>query len=202
MFALPVLVALLVGQPFPGDEPPRILRGIRAGAGALALLDVDGIAPTAEAGVELVPSDRVSLRLMAGAAVRYGWGTFYLAPDVAWRPLQREGGFVPYVAAGVHAGTINITPGALDLGPRALRSAAGAAPGPGEGPGDPLAGRASPAGESPLEFTLGPQASVGAELQLGDRTRVDLALRYTMLRWDGDVYNGFGFVLTFLGPSR
>jgi hypothetical protein len=202
MFALPVMIALLAAQPFAAeDEVSPLLRGFRAGGGGLAILDVDGIAPTAEAGLELVPSDRLSVRLMAGAAVRVGWGAFYLAPDVAFRPLQREGGFVPYVAAGLHVGVLNLEH-AVDQDSAVARAAVGGVSGPGDGGGAPLAAGAAPAGPSPLAFTVGPQATAGFELQVTEAMRVDVGLRYTMLRWDGDFYNALGLVLTFLGPAR
>jgi hypothetical protein len=174
------------------DESAPTQREFRAGAGAMTVLDVDGVAPAAEVGLELEPWAPLGLRFTFGAAMRVGWGSVYLAPELVYRVLPR-GAFSPYLTAGVQAAVLNLTKDALGV-PDVAESRAAATGAP-VSP-DPTGGGTGP---SPLRFSAGPQAGIGVSFPLAG-TVVDVGGRYNLQFWDGQAYSGFAILLTVVGP--
>jgi hypothetical protein len=176
-----------------GDVPPAPdSREFRAGGGATTFVDVDGVAPTAEIGLELPRWRYVGVRFTFGTALRVGWGTVYLAPEAVFRILPREARVSPYLTAGLQAAALNITKSARGL-PDLAESRAAATGNPIE-PEYP-----SGSGPLPLRFSAGPQAGLGATFAaLG--TTLDVGVRYNLHFWEGDPYSGLGLLLTVVGP--
>ncbi len=189
-----------------GDEDalPRHsrLRALRFGAGAATISSVDGFAPSFDVGLELaLAGERLALRVDLEGALQYRWGVVGATPSVVYYPLPGAT-LSPYVAGGVQLGFANITDDALgrtSTGSAALGVYRGAAnSGPPETPLGENMGAAA-VGPTPLRFTWGPQATVGVVLRVGG-VGLDVGLRYTSVRWRGDLMNGFGAAIAVVAP--
>lgn len=202
------LALLLASDPGPdtdfyADEPAQKVSRIadtRYGAGATSLRDINGTAPTGEFGLELRPWGPVALRTSIGVAARYTWGTLTVTPEAVYRFSPLEATFSPYVAAGVQAGVINVRKEALEPqdGLQTLTAAA-TNDDPDPSTGDDT-GRFAP-GSSPLRFTAGPQVTAGVRFRAFTKTALDLGVRYNLVRWDGESYQGFSVVLAVCAPN-
>jgi hypothetical protein len=194
-----VLLALVVAAtpaPDGGDAveyPAPRARDFRAGGGATTFVDVDGVAPTAEIGLEVPRWRHVALRFTFGTALRVGWGTVYLAPEAVFRILPRDARVSPYVSAGLQAAVLNLTDEARDV-PDAAESRA-AATGENVAQGEYAGG----AGPLPLKFSAGPQAGLGTTFPAFGTT-FDVGVRYNLHFWEGEAYSGVGVLLTVVGP--
>lgn len=190
MQVLPLLLLLAAGS---ADGGPVAPADIRAGGGGTGFVDVDGIAPTAEVGFELPRSERLGLRFTFGTAMRVGWGSVFLSPELVFRAAPRAARASPYVTAGLQAAALNITKRAQGL-PATAEARAAASSQPIDGLNDPSGG-----GPIPMRLSAGPQAGLGVTVPaLG--TTFDLGLRYNLHFWKGDAYSGLGLVLTVVGP--
>jgi hypothetical protein len=175
------------------DFPPAPLaRDFRAGGGAMTFVDVDGVAPAAEVGLEFPRWRYAGLRFTFGTALRVGWGTVYLAPEAVFRILPREARVSPYLTAGLQAAVLNITESARGI-PDVAESRAAVGGNPIE-PEYPTGN-----GPLPLRFSAGPQAGLGATFAaLG--TTLDVGVRYNLHFWEGEPYSGLGLLVTIVGP--
>jgi hypothetical protein len=189
MQVLSLVLLLAAGS---ADGAPN--HDLRAGGGGTGFVDVEGIAPTAELGVEVARGERLGLRFTFGTALRVGWGSVFLSPELVWRAAPRHARLSPYVTAGLQAAALNITKRARGL-PEFGEARSAASSTPVDGLNDPSAG----GGPIPMRLSAGPQAGLGVTVPaLG--TTFDLGLRYNLHFWKGDAYSGLGLVLTVVGP--
>jgi hypothetical protein len=184
------LALLLTAVPTDAERAPGP-RDFRVGAGAATFREVDGVAATAEVGLEVAPWQPLGLRFTFGSSMRVGWGTVFFSPELVYRLLPR-GGVSPYLTGGLQAAVLNITDGARSVPDVAEARAAATGT-----PVSPEAGAG--AGPAPLRFSAGPQAGLGVTLPLLGTT-LDVGLRYNLHFWDGDAYSGLGLLLTVVGP--
>lgn len=190
MQVLSLLLLLAAGSAGGG---PLASADIRAGGGGTGFVDVDGIAPTGEVGFELPRSERLGLRFTFGTALRVGWGSVFVSPEVVFRAAPRGARVSPYLTAGLQTAALNITKRAQGL-PATAESRSAASSQPIDGLNDSSGG-----GPIPMRLSAGPQAGLGVTMSaLG--TTIDLGLRYNLHFWKGDAYSGLGLVLTFVGP--
>lgn len=203
MHTLAVLLSLVAGQSvdFYADEPAdaaeSAIAEVRAGGGATGVKDVEGMAATGEAGLELTPWGPLALRITFGGAARYTWGEFYLAPEAVFRFRPITSRFSPYLSAGLQTAVVNFREEAIPL------ESTSTLQGPLSGDEDdtPAAGALEGAGPTPLKFSAGPQLGAGLRVG-GSGFGFDLGLRYTMLMWDGEPYHSLGLLLTVCAPAR
>jgi hypothetical protein len=160
----------------------------RTGLGASGLVDVDGLAPQGEVGLDFRADRRLGVRVSAGGAVRIGWGVFSVAPEAVLRLGRAEGLLSPYVAAGVQLAVLNIRDDMLGVrrGTATARAAATSTP------TEPGVEQQGGAGDTPLSLSVGPQATAGVAIRLSRRFALDVAARYTLPSWRSERYSGLG----------
>jgi hypothetical protein len=206
MNAVALALVLVSGQSvdFYQDEvptQPSRLQDVRVGMGGASIVDLEGVGAAFEAGLEFQPWGPVGLRTTVGSSLKVGWGTFFIAPEAVFRLNPMTSRFSPYVAVGANLALINITDQALGIDPiptyRLDEGAAGSSDGGATPPEDPNAF----APGTPVEVSIGPQASLGLRWQAFNRFALDFGGRYTMLRFNGNTYNEVLLVLTVCAPG-
>lgn len=201
-----VLAAVLGQVPssdFYMDEVPSkppVVTDARFGGGTLFVGDVKGAAPSGEAGLEFRSLGPVALRMTLGAAARLSWGALYLTPEAVYRFLPREARFSPYVSLGAFGGLMNVRDEAFTGGHRKEQGQLSSAIfGEKDYDANPGGGAAPPG--SALSPAYGPQLQAGLRVRTFGATALDLGLRYSLIRWEGDTYRGMGVVLTVCAPT-
>lgn len=205
MNAVALALVLVTGQSvdFYQDETPTKpsnLQDVRVGLGGASIVDLDGVGAAFEAGLEFEPWGPVGLRTTVGSTMKVGWGTFFVAPEAVFRLNPLKSRFSPYLAVGVNLALINITDQALGIDPiptYRLNEGAASSDGGARVPEDPNA----VAPGTPVEISLGPQASLGLRWQAFQKVALDFGTRYTMLRFDGNSYNEVLLVVTVCAPG-
>jgi hypothetical protein len=196
---------------FNSDEDGQsAVRDVRFGLGAMAIQDVEGVAPSLDVGIDWAPwGDHVGLRLTVETAMRVGWGMAALAPELTVHPMGRSHRISPFLNAGLQLAVLNLTDSARGVTPElatsgltgGLRRTAQAA-GSINDNGEPTGVEPAPPVPVPFAASLGPQATAGVAFGLGSMN-MELGARWSMLRWTGGTwYSSFSVMVSYVGFNR